>query len=110
MTEQGNSRSLRTVYSAISTLALSSRSGGIDGRPTTLYIASERRRQLLEDLVGDRLDFSQRVALRHPRLRRLRRQHRGLLRVRPTHRRPLYPDRSLESILRSFGPTFSTAC
>jgi len=31
-------RSLRTVYSAISSEALSSRSGGIDGRPTTLYI------------------------------------------------------------------------
>src|SRR3984893_9137937 len=35
-----NIRSLRTVYSAISSEALSSRSGGIEGRPTSLYICS----------------------------------------------------------------------
>jgi hypothetical protein len=33
-------RSLRTVYSAMSSCALSNRSGGIDGRPTDAYIAS----------------------------------------------------------------------
>src|SRR3954469_3689538 len=33
-------RSLRTVYSAISSVAFNSRSGGIEGRPTELYICS----------------------------------------------------------------------
>jgi hypothetical protein len=35
-------RSLRTVYSAISKDAFNSRSGGIDGRATPLYISSNR--------------------------------------------------------------------
>src|SRR6516165_11919881 len=34
-------RSLRIVYSAINSEALSSRSGGIDGRPSALYIWSK---------------------------------------------------------------------
>src|ERR1700719_977379 len=33
-------RSLRTVYSAIKSEAFSNRSGGIEGRPTSLYICS----------------------------------------------------------------------
>src|SRR5712691_8706254 len=33
-------RSLRTVYSAINSEGLSNRSGGIEGRPTSLYICS----------------------------------------------------------------------
>src|SRR5271155_5693233 len=33
-------RSLRTVYSAINSEAFNSRSGGIEGRPTSLYICS----------------------------------------------------------------------
>src|SRR5262249_21110592 len=36
-----NSRSLRTVYNAISSDALSSRSGGIEGLPIALYIWSK---------------------------------------------------------------------
>jgi hypothetical protein len=38
--QQSLSRSLRTVYSAISSIDLSSRSGGIEGRPPSAYIAS----------------------------------------------------------------------
>ena len=33
-----NSRSLRTVYSAINGDTFNNRSGGIEGRPTSLYI------------------------------------------------------------------------
>src|SRR5260370_5840717 len=35
-------RSLRTVYSAINSEAFSNGSGGIEGRPTSLYICSNR--------------------------------------------------------------------
>src|SRR5208282_1305188 len=35
-----NIRSLRTVYSAIKSEAFNNRSGGIEGRPTSLYICS----------------------------------------------------------------------
>src|SRR5258708_30044326 len=48
-------RSLRTVYSAINSEAFSNSSGGIEGRPTSLYICSNRGESSLSAISANSL-------------------------------------------------------
>jgi len=54
------------VYSAINSEAFSSRSGGIKGRPTALYISSNSGEKLLQRRIGQLLDAYERMLQGHP--------------------------------------------